>query len=160
MGATMSTAVVHDEQAIIGQVGDSRGYLIRGGRVQQLTKEHSLVQAMLDAGQLTEERAAHSPLRHVILHALGADDQLQPQLSFFDLERGDCVLLCSDGLSNKVGDVEVHDIVREIASLGEAGERLVALTNERGGEDNITLIMARLDGAGWPLSGVSKRPAD
>jgi serine/threonine protein phosphatase PrpC len=88
------------------------------------------VQALLDAGQLNEAKAAHSPLRNVILHALGADDQLEPRLSFVDLERRDCVLLCSDGLSNKVGAVEIHDIVRELASLNEAGERLIALANE------------------------------
>ena len=119
-------------------------------RPDPIVERSIAVQALLDAGQLTE-KPAYFPLRNIILQALGANDQLEPQLSFIDLKRGDCVLLCSDGLSNKVGDVEMHCIVRELASLGEAGERLVALAIERGGEDNITLIMARLDGGGGPL---------
>lgn len=151
MGATITAAMIHDEQAIIGQVGDSRGYLIRGGQIQQVTKDQSLVQALLDAGQLTEEMASHSRFRNVILHALGVEDVIEPGLSFFSIERGDYLLLCSDGLSNKVGNIEIRDIVGESASLGEAGERLIRLANERGGEDNITTIIARFDGAGWPL---------
>lgn len=151
MGATITAAVIHDDQAIIGEVGDSRGYLIRDGKIQQLTKDQSLVQVMLDAGQITEETASHFPYRNVILQALGAGDTIEPELCFVMLERGDHLLLCSDGLHNKVSDVEMRDIVLEAKSLNDACARLIALANERGGEDNITLIVARFDGTGWPL---------
>lgn len=113
MGATMTAAIIHEGLAIIGQVGDSRGYLIREGHIQQITKDQSMVQAMIDAGMLTPEEAAVSSHRNVILKALGAKDELEPDLSLIRLAGGDYLLLCSDGLSNKVGNVEMHDIVCE-----------------------------------------------
>jgi protein phosphatase len=148
MGATMTAAVIHDGKAVIAQVGDSRGYLIREGHIEQITKDQSLVQAMLDAGQITKEAAESFPYRNVILHALGAEDEVEPDISIVKLEQGDVLLLCSDGLSNKVGNVEMHDTIIESESLGAACERLVALANERGGEDNITLVVARFEGEG------------
>lgn len=150
MGATITAAIIHEGHAIIGQVGDSRGYLIRAGQIQQITKDQSMVQALVDAGVLTPEQAAHSPQRNVILKALGANDELEPDLSRVKLARGDYLLLCSDGLSNKVGNVEMYDIALKSESLGAACAQLVTLANERGGEDNITVILARFDGAGLP----------
>jgi protein phosphatase len=105
---------------------------------------------MIDAGMLTPEEAAHSPQRNVILKALGAEDKLEPDLSQFARARGDYLLLCSDGLSNKVGDIEMRDIVLKSKTLNAACAELVALANERGGEDNITVILAHFDGAGLP----------
>jgi serine/threonine protein phosphatase PrpC len=148
MGATMTAAVIHDGKAIIAQVGDSRGYLIREGHIQQVTKDQSLVQTMIDAGQITEAQAKDFRFRNVILHALGAEDEINPDISVLVLARGDCLLLCSDGLSNKVGNVEMHDTILEAESLEAACNRLVALANERGGEDNITLVVTRFDGEG------------
>jgi serine/threonine protein phosphatase PrpC len=157
MGATMTAAVIHDSKAIIAQVGDSRGYLIREGHIQQVTKDQSLVQAMLDAGQLTEEAARDFHFRNVILKALGAEDEIEPAISVITLVRGDYLLLCSDGLSNKVGNVEMHDTILETESLAAACERLVALANERGGEDNITLVVARFDGESLPTAEAASR---
>lgn len=151
MGATITAAVIHGEQAIIGQVGDSRAYLIRDGHIEQVTKDQSMVQALLDAGVLTQEEAVHFPQRSVILHALGTEDDIEPVVSMIKLARGDHMLICSDGLSNKVGNVEMHDAVRDAKTLGDACSRLVALANKRGGEDNITLIIARFDGTGLPI---------
>lgn len=151
MGATMTAAVIHDGKAIIAQVGDSRGYLIREGHIQQVTKDQSLVQAMVDAGQLTEDAARNFHFRNVILKALGAEDEIEPDISAITLARGDYLLLCSDGLSNKVGNVEMHDTILEAESLEIACAGLIALANERGGEDNITLVVARFDGEGLPL---------
>jgi serine/threonine protein phosphatase PrpC len=151
MGATITAAIVYETGVIIGQVGDSRGYLIREGQVQQVTKDQSIVQALVDAGVITEQDAIKSPYRNVILHALGAEDDLEPELSAVTLARGDYLLLCSDGLSNKVGNVEMHDIVLEAESLSAACSRLVALANERGGEDNISVIVARFDGKQLPV---------
>jgi protein phosphatase len=150
MGATITAAIIHDGRAIIGQVGDSRGYLIRAGQIQQITKDQSMVQALVDAGVLTPEEAAHSPQRNFILKALGAEDELEPDLSRVELASGDYLLLCSDGLSNKVGNVEMRDIALKTKTLGAACIQLVALANERGGEDNITVILARFDGVGLP----------
>jgi serine/threonine protein phosphatase PrpC len=110
-----------------------------------------LVQAMLDAGQLTEEAARDFHFRNVILKALGAEDEVEPDISVISLVRGDYLLLCSDGLSNKVGNVEMHDTILEVESLAAACEHLVALANERGGEDNITLVVARFGGEGLPV---------
>lgn len=158
MGATLTAVVILDGQAVVAQVGDSRGYLIRKGHIQQITKDQSLVQAMLDAGQITKDMAARFPYRNVILHALGAEDEVEPDISIVALEQGDYLLLCSDGLSNKVGNVEMHDAVFEAESLGSACESLVALANERGGEDNITLVVARFEGEGFKVPDDDEEP--
>lgn len=150
MGATLTAAIAQDGRAFIGQVGDSRGYLIREGQIHQVTKDQSLVQALIDAGQITEEAAANFPRRNIILSALGAEDEVKPDITTVTLARGDYLLLCSDGLSNKVGNVEMHDIVLESETLDAACRQLVKLANQRGGEDNITLVLARFDGAGLP----------
>ncbi|HEY7546292.1 MAG TPA: Stp1/IreP family PP2C-type Ser/Thr phosphatase [Blastocatellia bacterium] len=150
MGATITAVVAHETGLIIGQVGDSRAYLIRDGQVQQLTKDQSMVQALIDAGVITPEESEKSPYRHVVLHALGVADDVEPEISAVALARGDHLLLCSDGLSNKVGNVEMHDVVREAETTGAACARLVALANERGGEDNITVVLARFDGERLP----------
>ena len=147
MGTTMTVAVIQQGHAVIGQVGDSRGYLIRDGQIQQITKDQSLVQTMIDAGRITKESAAHFPYRNIILHALGAEDEIEPAISSITLASGDYLLLCSDGLSNKVGDAEMLNIVLGAESLDAACEKLTVLANERGGEDNITLIVARFGGA-------------
>jgi serine/threonine protein phosphatase PrpC len=150
MGATMTAAIIHEGRVVIGQVGDSRGYLIRAGQIQQITKDQSVVQSLIDAGVMTPEEAAHSSRRNVILKALGARDEIEPDLSRVALARGDHLLLCSDGLSNKVDAVEMRDVAVKTKTLDAACARLVALANERGGEDNITVILARFDGVGLP----------
>ena len=150
MGATMTAAIIQDGKAFVGQVGDSRGYLIREGQIEQITKDQSLIQSLIDEGTLTEELAAHSPYRNVILHAIGAEDEAAPVISVVSLVRGDYLLLCSDGLSNKVGNVELHDIVCEAKTLSDACTQLIALANERGGEDNITAMLGYFGGTGFP----------
>ena len=155
MGTTMTAAVIHNARAVIAQVGDSRGYLIREGHIEQITKDQSLVQSLLDSGEISEEAAARFPYRNVILHALGAEDEIEPDISVVTLEEGDYLLLCSDGLFNKVDKVEMHDTITESDSLGVACEQLIALANERGGEDNITLVVGRFEGDGLRLPVVS-----
>lgn len=153
MGAAIVAAVVHYEQVVTGQVGDAHGYLIRGREVRQLTKDQTHKQARPSADvQCGEEVADGTPRRNVI-RAVGAEYPCQPCLSFVMIERGDNLLLCSGNLSEKVDDAEVRDIVRETSSPGEACRRLVALADERGAEGDVTLIVARFDGAGWPLTG-------
>ncbi len=145
MGSTMTAALVSGGQAIIGQVGDSRGYLIRGNEVRQITKDQSFAQALIDAGELTEEQGAHSPERHLILQALGGRDEIEPKIGTVALMRGDHLLLCTDYLARKVRAADMLDIIRTAETLSGACVRLVALANERGGEDNITVLLARFD---------------
>ena len=151
MGATITAAIISDGQVVVGQVGDSRAYLIREGQINQVTKDHSLVPIMLDAGQITEEKAAHFRFRKEKLQALGAEDEVEPDISCVRLARGDHLLLCSDGLCNKVGNVEMYELVLASESLSDACEWLVGLANARGGEDNITLVVARFDGTELPV---------
>lgn len=150
MGATLTAAVIEDGRAIIAQVGDSRGYLIRKGNIHQITRDQSLVQSLIDAGQLTEEQALDFPYRNVILHAMGVERDVEPEIGAVVLKQGDYLLLCSDGLSNKVGNVEMHNLILQSETLKEACERLIKLANERGGEDNITLVLAQVSGAKLP----------
>jgi serine/threonine protein phosphatase PrpC len=146
MGATLVAVVVHRALAHIASVGDSRVYLIRGGEIRQLTKDQSYVEVLIGAGVITREQAQTSPYRNVILQAMGRRDAVTVALVRLALRRGDVLLLCSDGLSNKVADEEMLRIVNESVSHEQACARLVGLANERGGEDNITVILAEVAG--------------
>src|SRR5262249_15686011 len=127
------------------QVGDSRAYLIREEEIHQLTKDQSLVQLLIDSGRIKPEEADRYP-NNVITQAIGADSKLRPALNQFKLRNNDYLLICSDGLTNKVRDEEMLQIVKASISLDVACRRLVNLANTRGGEDNITVIIARFDG--------------
>jgi serine/threonine protein phosphatase PrpC len=113
MGATMTAALIHDRQAYLGQVGDSRGYLMRNGQIKQITKDQSLAQALMDIGQLTEDDAADLPQRHVILQALGVHEEIEPEVSVVALSLDDHLILCSDYLSQKVTKVEMLNTISE-----------------------------------------------
>ncbi len=152
MGTTLTAVMVEGAMAYISQVGDSRAYLIRNNEIYQLTKDQSLVQLLLDSGRIKLEEADRYP-NNVITQAIGADAKLRPALSQLTLERNDYLLICSDGLTNKVSDAEMLQIVRASVSLDVACRRLVNLANDRGGEDNITVIIARFDGEALNSSG-------
>jgi serine/threonine protein phosphatase PrpC len=148
MGATFTGASVSKAGTLdLVQVGDSRAYLIRGGRIFQITKDQSLVQQLIDAKQITPEEAETHTLKNVILQALGAQNEIYPVPARLAPRRGDVLLLCSDGLSNKIGGEDMCRIVAGKAeSLAQACGEMIRLANERGGEDNITLILARFSG--------------
>ena len=146
MGATLVAVVVHRALAHIASVGDSRVYLIRGGEVRQLTKDQSYVEVLIGAGVITREQALTSPYRNVILQAMGQRDSVMVALVRLALRLGDVLLLCSDGLSNKVADDEMLRVVGESESHEQACARLVELANARGGEDNITVVIAEVAG--------------
>ena len=146
MGSTLTAALVQAGVAHICQVGDSRAYLIRGERIRQLTKDQSLVQLLVDMGDITPEQAAHHPQKKVILQALGAKPTVKAEMTTVELCRDDYLLLCSDGLSNLVAPAEMQDVVAQSHDLEAACWQLVELANGRGGEDNITVIVARFDG--------------
>jgi PPM family protein phosphatase len=159
MGTTTTAAGVLNDHLYLTQVGDSRAYLIRGGEAHQLTKDQSLMQRLVEAGELTEEEAAKSERRNIILQALGPDPKVKVDLTHQEVRRGDVLVLCSDGLSGQVKKEEIAKIVTSAPDLSAACDQLVALANERGGPDNITVVIARFDGDGLRYSG-SGQPED
>lgn len=150
MGTTLTAAYIQGATAHIAQVGDSRAYLVRDGHIGQLTRDQSAVQMLLDLGRITPEQALHFPNRNIILQALGVEPIIQVAMTRVRLCRGDYLILCSDGLTNKLDDEELLDYLREEKQLDLACQRMVDEANRRGGEDNITLVVARLEGAGLP----------
>ena len=153
MGTTTTAAGVLNDHLYLTQVGDSRAYLIRNGEAHQLTKDQSLIQRLVEAGELTEEEAAHSERKNIILQALGPDPKVKVDLTHQEMRRGDILVLCSDGLSGQVKKEEIAKIVSSTQDLIAACDQLIALANERGGPDNITVVIARFDGDGLRFSG-------
>lgn len=150
MGATLTAVFVGGADAYVAEVGDSRAYLLRSGKLRQITRDQSLVQMMVDKGLLSQEDARVSPHKNVILQAMGLGDDVRVAIARLRLRRGDRLLLCSDGLSNSLSDDELREIL-EVDDPTEACDRLIERGNERGGEDNITAVVARLDGHGLEL---------
>jgi protein phosphatase len=148
MGTTTTAVGVLGDHLFLSQVGDSRAYLIRQGQAVQLTKDQSLMQRLVEAGELTEEEAAKSERRNIILQALGPDARVKVDLTHQELRRGDILVLCSDGLSGLVKNEEIAAIVGRERDLQVACDTLITLANERGGPDNITVILARFDADG------------
>jgi len=145
MGTTTTAAGVLNDHLYLTQVGDSRAYLIRGGEAHQITKDQSLMQRLVEAGELTEEEAAQSERRNIILQALGPDPKVKVDLTHQEVRRGDVLVLCSDGLSGQVKKEEIAQVVTTTPELSAACDKLIALANERGGPDNITVVIARFD---------------
>src|SRR6266576_2375348 len=147
MGATFTGAAVHGDLLDLVQVGDSRGYIIRKDQIRLATKDQSLVQQLVDVGQISEAEAETHMFRNVILQALGAQVDVTPATGRIRLRRGDVLLLCSDGLSGKLRAEDIQRIVGgNGANLSAACDALVQEANNRGGEDNITVVLARFDG--------------
>jgi protein phosphatase len=147
MGATLTGAAVKDDKLDLIQVGDSRAYVMRGQQIRLATKDQSLVQQLVDVGQISEAEAETHMFRNVILQALGAQNELTPATARIQLRQGDMLLLCSDGLSGKLRNEEIREIVAAAVDLGAACAALVAEANNRGGEDNITVVLARFTGS-------------
>jgi PPM family protein phosphatase len=148
MGTTVTAAGVFGDGLYLTQIGDSRGYLIRNGEAFQLTRDQSLTQRLVDAGELTEEEAAQSERRNIILQALGPDPRVKVDLSHEQLRRGDTLILCSDGLSGVVRRDELAQIVESSPDLPTLCSALIDLANERGGPDNVTVVAAKFEGEG------------
>src|SRR5437867_1057756 len=153
MGTTTTAVGILNDHVYLTQVGDSRAYLIRDGQAVQLTRDQSLMQRLVEAGELTEEEAARSERRNIILQALGPDPKVKVDLTYQEIRRGDVLVLCSDGLSGQVKKEEIAEIVNSERDLQAACDRLIALANQRGGPDNITVITARFDGEGLRSAG-------
>ena len=139
MGTTVVAAVVSGRRACIAHVGDSRAYLLRNGEPMQLTKDHSVVQAMLDNGQITEDEARHHPRKNLITRVLGVAEALEADYCEEELPPGSVLLLCTDGLTDAVDPEEFPALLAQNGFAGLA-EDLVRLANGRGGLDNITVV--------------------
>jgi len=150
MGTTSTVVGVLGNRLYLAQVGDSRAYMVRQSVAIQLTKDQSLMQRLIDAGELTEEQAAVSERRNIILQALGPDAKIRVDVTYQDLARGDIVVLCSDGLSGQVKRDEIADVVNASGDVNAICDHLIDLANERGGPDNITVVVGQFDGPGLP----------
>lgn len=148
MGTTATAAALLDDHLFLGQVGDSRGYLLRGERLVQVTRDQSLANQLIEAGQLTEEEAETFEHSNIILQALGTTDSVQVDLTYVDLRRGDVLMLCSDGLSGMIRNEEIREVLRSYPDPAEACRELTDRANQAGGHDNITVIVAKFDGDG------------
>ena len=141
MGTTVTAALVEPGGVTIGHVGDSRAYRIRGGELEQLTQDHSLVADLMRSGRLTAEEAEIHPQRSVIIRALGTDPVVDVDTLTVDAQPGDVFLICSDGLTTMVGNETILDAVEGSDSLEAAGKALVKAANRGGGEDNVTVVL-------------------
>ena len=149
MGATLTAVLVHQRQAYIAEVGDSRAYLWRKGRIRQMTKDQSFVQLLLDSGAITSEQAESFGNRNWIAQAMGLETNVHVAIGKLDLRRGDRLLVCCDGLYNLVSDDELGEFLAQ-DDLWTTCNRMIDLANERGGSDNVTAVVARFDGEGLP----------
>jgi protein phosphatase len=157
MGTTLVLGVFREGRLLIGHVGDSRGYRLRGGRLTQITHDHSLLQEQIDAGLITLEQAAFSSNKNLVTRAVGVEDTVLLETHLHDVLPGDTYLLCSDGLSDMLDDESIQQVFVGTESLPDAVAALVDAANDAGGKDNISVILARVSGpAGsarswWPF---------
>jgi protein phosphatase len=149
MGTTMTLAFVRDNRVIIAHVGDSRAYLVDGseGWINQITDDHSFVEALLTSGHITAEQAAVHPMRNVLYRALGQIEDTESDLYSRSLAEGDRLILCSDGLTRHVAPAEIADIATHHNEPEEIAQKLIDLANQRGGEDNISVVVIVLESA-------------
>lgn len=138
MGTTLDVCFIYNNKIYIGHVGDSRIYRIRGENARKLTKDHSYVQQLVEDGKITRQEAEHHPKKNMLLKALGCTEYVEPDIRARNLEKGDILLMCSDGLTNMVTEEQIYNLVKDDAQT--APEELVKLANDQGGYDNITVI--------------------
>ena len=143
MGTTVVACTLEENTLYITNIGDSRLYLIRDG-IEQITDDHSLVEEMVKQGNITESEARIHPQKNIITRALGINEEVQADFFEIDVEQGDVIMLCSDGLSNMIEDEDMEYIVKNSDTLQTAAESLVARANENGGNDNITVVLAEV----------------
>jgi serine/threonine protein phosphatase PrpC len=151
MGATLTALFVQGTSMHIAEVGDSRAYLLRGGRLVQLTHDQSYVQALVDAGVMTREEAEQNPMKNVILQSMGSEPAVTVALRKLSLRQRDCFLICSDGLSNMVSAEEMKRVILTSSRMDVACSALVELAKKNGGKDNITVIIGGVSGDLPPL---------
>lgn len=144
MGTTLDAVLIDGNKGLITHIGDSRVYTITRNQILQITKDHSFVNILLDSGEITEEEAARHPQRNWIMRAVGSEKSIMPDFHQISIDEQTYLLICTDGLSNKVDNERIKTIVTSDADLHDKAVKLVELANELGGEDNISVILASL----------------
>jgi PPM family protein phosphatase len=150
MGTTSTVATLIDDRLFLAQVGDSRAYILRDGDLTQVTRDQSLVNQLIEAGQLTEEEAETFEHNNIILQALGTSEVVQVDLTYVDLRADDTLLICSDGLSGMVRSEDIRGVLTELEDPAEACAKLIASANDAGGHDNVTVVLVKFGGSGLP----------
>ena len=140
MGTTLVAVTVQDYTAYVANVGDSRLYKI-GGTIEQITEDHSLVEEMVRMGEISKEEARNHPEKNIITRAIGVSETVEPDYFDTKLEKGECLLLCSDGLSNMLEDAQIKEILDRRTDLRSGAEELVREANRNGGKDNIAVVL-------------------
>jgi PPM family protein phosphatase len=148
MGTTSTIATLMDDRLFLAQVGDSRAYILRDGELTQVTRDQSLVNQLIEAGQLTEEEAETFEHNNIILQALGTSEVVQVDLTYVDLRADDTLLICSDGLSGMIRSEDIRGVLVELEDPVEASGKLIASANDAGGHDNVTVVIVKFGGAG------------
>ncbi|MFD0668124.1 Stp1/IreP family PP2C-type Ser/Thr phosphatase [Ramlibacter sp. MAHUQ-53] len=146
MGTTLVVAVFQEARVVVGHIGDSRLYRLRGGHLVRITRDHSLLQEQLDAGLITPQQAAVSVHRNLVTRAMGVDEAVLLEVAEHRVEPGDCYLLCSDGLSDMVDDASIATLMAADVSPDARARLLVDAANARGGRDNISVLLAQASG--------------
>jgi protein phosphatase len=145
MGTTLVVALWHDNKMAVGHIGDSRLYRWRGGTLEQVTRDHSLLQEQIDSGMITKEQARHSQNKNLVTRAVGIDPEVETEVHTYPVQPGDVYLLCSDGLSDMVSDEDIQTTLTSLHSnLPLAAEQLVQQANDNGGRDNVSVILVRV----------------
>ena len=146
MGTTLTAVMLEGERLLIAQVGDSRAYLLHKGHLQQITRDHSLMADLIEAGQITPEEARVHPNRSVITRAIGSDIHMRPDIYELNVDAGDRILLCSDGLSSMISNNAIESIMRRQSDAQHCADELVTAALENGGADNVTVVVADVPG--------------
>ena len=146
MGTTLTAAMLEGERLLIAQAGDSRAYLLHKGHLQQITRDHSLMADLIEAGQITPEEARVHPNRSVITRAIGSDIHMRPDIYELNVDAGDRILLCSDGLSSMISNNAIESIMRRQSDAQHCADELVTAALENGGADNVTVVVADVPG--------------
>ena len=158
MGTTLVVGVFRDDRLLLGHVGDSRCYRLRAGKLQQITRDHSLLQEQIDAGLITPEQAAFSANKNLVTRAVGVEDSVLLETHQHDVQAGDVYLMCSDGLSDMLDDPGISQVLQAHDSLETGSRALIDAANDAGGKDNISVILVRASGGAtapvrswWPF---------
>jgi protein phosphatase len=141
MGTTLTALAIVSDKAVIAHVGDSRAYLLRDGVLAQITVDHTWVEEQVSAGLLARDQARYHPFANIITRALGTQPQLQVDAAQMDAKAGDLYLLCSDGLTGMLDDVQMLELIADTRPLDSRAKRLIQAANRAGGVDNITAIL-------------------
>ena len=145
MGTTLVVALWHDNHVAVGHIGDSRLYRLRNDTLEQITRDHSLLQEQIDSGMLTPEEARHAPNRNLVTRAVGIDPEVEAEIHIHPVQAGDIYLFCSDGLPDMVPDEDIENTLASLkANLQLAAEQLVQQANDNGGRDNVSVILVRV----------------